>query len=108
MAKRSPPQLTLTPKWQSFVQRSVTSGRYKSPSDVVREALRLLQLRDHQSRPIRTVADLKREVMVGVRQAEAGMLIDGPTAMREIRQRLQRTAKARRKRSRSSLRSIKR
>jgi putative addiction module CopG family antidote len=44
---------------EGFVRESVTRGRYKSASEVVREALRLLQARDHATE----IAELRqREV----------------------------------------------
>ncbi|MBD3560548.1 type II toxin-antitoxin system ParD family antitoxin, partial [Planktothrix sp. FACHB-1355] len=38
--------VSLTPELEKFVQEKVKSGRYLSASEVVREALRLLQEQD--------------------------------------------------------------
>jgi len=39
--------VSLSAELEGFVRESVTSGRYKSASEVVRQALRVLQERDH-------------------------------------------------------------
>jgi antitoxin ParD1/3/4 len=39
--------VSLTPELENFVSAKVDSGRYNSASEVVREALRLLEERDH-------------------------------------------------------------
>lgn len=38
--------VSLTPELEKFVQEKVKSGRYLSASEVIREALRLMQDRD--------------------------------------------------------------
>ena len=40
--------VSLTPELEAFVQQKVESGRYTSASEVVREALRLLEKRDQR------------------------------------------------------------
>jgi len=39
--------INLTPELEKLVQTKVKSGRYNSASEVVREALRLMEERDH-------------------------------------------------------------
>ena len=39
--------ISVTPELEQFVARKVASGRYNSASEVVREALRLLEEHDH-------------------------------------------------------------
>lgn len=39
--------VSLTPELEKFVNNKVESGRYNSASEVVREALRLLEQHDH-------------------------------------------------------------
>jgi antitoxin ParD1/3/4 len=46
----------LTPELEQLVQTKVKSGRYNSASEVVREALRLFEERDH-------LLDLRKEVI---------------------------------------------
>lgn len=40
--------VSLTPELEKFVQEKVESGRYTSASEVVREALRLMEKRDQR------------------------------------------------------------
>jgi antitoxin ParD1/3/4 len=62
--------VSLTPELEKFVQDKVATGLYNSASEVIREALRLLReqdiLRQHQ------VAELKKEIALGIEQADRG------------------------------------
>ncbi len=62
--------VSLTPELEGFVQQKVESGRYNSASEVIREALRLLE--DHDAlRQIKLDA-LRKEIAIGLEQAERG------------------------------------
>ena len=65
----------LTPELEQFVQNKVQSGRYNSASEVVREALRLMDQRD-ELRSIQ-LQDLRRRLDKGLGQAERGEGADG-------------------------------
>lgn len=58
------------------IQKKVESGQYDSPNEVVREALQLLEERD-KLREIR-LEELRREIQIGIDQADRGELLDGP------------------------------
>jgi len=75
--------VSLTPELERLVQEKVTSGLYNSASEVVREALRLMQERD-EVRRIR-LEELRREIAVGVEAADRGELADGETFFAELR-----------------------
>ncbi len=62
--------VSLTPELESLVQQKVQSGLYSSASEVVREALRLLNDRDtiQQQRMV----ELRREIKVGLDQLDRG------------------------------------
>ena len=45
-ASRNCMNVPLTPELEQLVENQVKSGRYRSASDVIREALRLLEMRD--------------------------------------------------------------
>jgi antitoxin ParD1/3/4 len=62
--------VSLTPELEHLVQRKVETGRYLSASEVVREALRLLEERD-QDREC-SLAELRKQVAVGIEQADRG------------------------------------
>lgn len=62
--------VSLTAQLQQMVQRRVASGRYGSASEVVREALRLLEERE-QLRDAR-LQQLRRDVSLGLRALDRG------------------------------------
>jgi antitoxin ParD1/3/4 len=75
--------VSLTPDLERLVQEKVTSGLYSSANEVVREALRLLQERD-ELRRIR-LDDLRKEIAIGLAEADRGELLDGEQVMAELR-----------------------
>jgi antitoxin ParD1/3/4 len=56
---------SLTPELEKIVAERVTSGRYASASEVIREALRLLEERDQLNQ-------LREEVRLGLEQLGQG------------------------------------
>ena len=74
--------ISLTPELEQFVAEKVRSGRYASASEVVRDALRLLDERDelHQQR----INEVKKKIAHGIAQLDAG---EGIT-MDELKKRL--------------------
>ena len=77
--------VSLTPELESLVQQKVQSGLYTSASEVVREALRLLNDRDtiQQQR----LSELKREIAIGLEDLNQGKTIPGEQVFAELRQR---------------------
>ena len=88
--------VSLTPELERLVNEKVQSGVYPSASEVVREALRLLNERD-QSREGR-LADLKRNIAIGIEQADRGELMDGEEFFDELLRENEEEAKSKRKR----------
>lgn len=74
--------VSLTPELEQFVHEKVKSGRYLSASEVVREALRLLEERDrlYQAK----LAELQQHLAIGIEQADRGELIDGDDVFAEL------------------------
>ena len=62
--------VSLTPTLEELVHKKGATGRYNSASEVIREALRLLEERD-EMRQMRLAA-LGREIGVGLDQLERG------------------------------------
>ncbi len=64
--------VSLTKEFESYVSQKVESGLYHSASEVIRDGLRLMKERDdlHQSK----LVDLRRNVAVGIGQAERGQI----------------------------------
>ena len=64
--------VTLTRKLEEFVEGKVATGLYQTPSEVIREGLRLLSERDALQRA--KLRDLRKELDVGLQQAKRGHL----------------------------------
>jgi antitoxin ParD1/3/4 len=93
--------VSLTPELERIVTAKVNSGLYGSSSEVVRAALRLLHLWE-MDQAIRLEL-LRRDVGVGLEQADLGDMVDGATAIdallkKRVAQRPPATAKTRRPR----------
>lgn len=61
----------LTPELEQLVQGKVQSGRYNSASEVVREALRLMEERDLRKE------DIRKRIAQGLDSQRLGRLVDG-------------------------------
>jgi antitoxin ParD1/3/4 len=72
--------VSLTPELEKFVSTKVESGRYNSASEVVREALRLLEEQDLAKAA--HLAEFNRELDGRLRSLDRGDRID-PAASRE-------------------------
>ena len=81
---RTTVNVSLTPELDAFVQSRVASGRYQTASEVVREALRLLE-REEREREA-AFHDLKTKLELGAAQAERGELLDGDQVFAELRE----------------------
>jgi antitoxin ParD1/3/4 len=77
--------VSLTPELEQLVQDKVSSGFYNSASEVVREALRLLQERD-ELRKVR-LEELRREIARGVEAADRGELVPAEEVFESLRRR---------------------
>src|ERR1017187_90169 len=83
--------VSLTPELEKFVSTKVESGRYNSASEVVREALRLLE--EHDSARATQLAQFNQELGRRLGALDRGEVIDPAAA----HARLQRKSEQRRK-----------
>jgi antitoxin ParD1/3/4 len=74
--------VSLTPELEALIQERVRSGRYTSASEVVREALRLLQDRDELRRM--RMDELRAKVATGIDSLDRGEGVDGDEVIDEI------------------------
>ena len=74
--------VSLTPELEEYLAQKVREGLYRSHSEVVRQALRLLREQDRMLEA--RLSELRSEVAVGLDQANRGELI--PTE--EVRKKL--------------------
>ncbi len=66
--------ISLTPELEMLVAEKVKSGMYSTASEVVREALRLLQERDEFRKW--KLEQLRKEVQIGLDQVERGEVVE--------------------------------
>jgi antitoxin ParD1/3/4 len=83
--------VSLTPELEKFVSAKVESGRYNSTSEVVREALRLLE--EHDSARAVQLGEFNEELGRRLATLDRGETVDPATT----RARLQRKSEQRRK-----------
>lgn len=77
--------IVLTPELKALVERKVASGLYKSASEVIREALRLLEERERIKEE--RLAALRAEIAKGIEDFEQGryQTIEGPSFVDQIK-----------------------
>jgi antitoxin ParD1/3/4 len=85
--------VNLGPTFDDFVAEMLKTGLYQSQSEIVREGLRLLKEREDLKRL--RLAELRREIALGIEQADGGNLVDGPQAFARIRQKSAKRKQAR-------------
>lgn len=83
--------VSLTPELEQFVDAKVTSGRYTSASEVVREALRLLE--EHDLARSAQLAEFNRELGRRLAALDRGEFVSAT----DVRSRLQGKSAERRK-----------
>ena len=71
-----------------MIQDKVKSGRYLSASEVVGEALRLLDERDHRREA--KLAELKAKIREGIEALDRGEVIDGEEVFAELEEDIRR------------------
>ena len=110
MAVRQTMNVSLPPAQERFVRSQVTTGRYRTASEVIRDGLRLLEEAEHRRLVEKWIyedlsaeehAALPEEVkarvqayfqnLVGeaVADVKAGRVVDGPTAIKRLQEELQ-------------------
>jgi antitoxin ParD1/3/4 len=78
--------VTLTPEQEKFISEQVKSGHYKSPNDVITQSLGMLRA---QEEFVRTHAgELREKIAIGLDQVGQGKVIDGKTAITNLRRKL--------------------
>ncbi|ODT98531.1 MAG: CopG family transcriptional regulator [Planctomycetes bacterium SCN 63-9] len=79
--------VSLTPELEQFVHKKVDTGRYLSASEVVREALRLLEERDKLQ--AMWFEEIRKEIQLGIDQADRGEVapLDVKATLAKVRSR---------------------
>ncbi len=74
--------VNLTPALEKLVQTKVKTGLYNSASEVVREALRLMDQRDQERK--HHLAALRGKIDAGLRSLDQGQGIDGEAFFKSL------------------------
>jgi len=79
--------VSLTPELEQLIHKKVESGLYLSASEVVREALRLLEERDKVQ--AMRFEEVRTQIRLGINQADCGMTapLDVPGTLAKVRRR---------------------
>jgi antitoxin ParD1/3/4 len=75
--------VSLTPELEQLVTEKVESGRYTSASEVIREALRLLE--EHDQLKQQRLAQVREKIDRGLQQLDAGEGISAQEARERLR-----------------------
>jgi antitoxin ParD1/3/4 len=73
-----PSSYTLGEHFETFIQAQLASGRYNNASEVVRDALRLMEARE------RRMAALDARIAKGIADGEAGRVYDAEDVFDEL------------------------
>lgn len=93
MATRTTVNISLTPELDDFLQARVKSGRYQTTSEVVREALRLLERQERERD--QAFHQLTSKLERGAAEAERGELLDGDEVFDELREMIEERRRSR-------------
>ncbi|MEG4116845.1 type II toxin-antitoxin system ParD family antitoxin [Microcoleus sp. N9_B4] len=76
-------QIVLPPEAEALIQRQLTSGKYNSAIDVILAAIKLLEQQQdiYQGR----LPELQQDALIGHQASQRGEVVDGATAMAQIR-----------------------
>jgi antitoxin ParD1/3/4 len=80
--------ITLQPEQEQFIQTQLATGRYTNATEVIAEALQLLEKRNHYDR---WVEELGNKIDIAAAELDRGEGLDGETAINQLRARLHRT-----------------
>jgi len=62
--------VSLTPELDKWINEKVASGLYQSSSELIREGLRFLMVREEQRQAM--IAELREDLLIGITQLDKG------------------------------------
>ena len=75
--------VTLTVEQEEFIAEQLAGGHYRSVDDVIAQSLGMLRAQEEFIRS--NVAELREKIAVGFEQVKRGEVVDGRTAIRNLR-----------------------
>lgn len=76
--------VSLTPELEKYIQSKVESGRYTSASEVVREALRLLEQKEQERE--QALREFRAELDDGLAELNRGEWVEGEEVFARLRE----------------------
>jgi antitoxin ParD1/3/4 len=70
--------IAFKPEQEAFIQTQLSTGQYTSAAEVITEALRLLEKRNHYDQ---WVEDVRTKIDIAAEQLDHGEGVDGETAI---------------------------
>ena len=83
--------ITLQPEQEQFIQTQLATGRYTNATEVIAEALQLLEKRNHYDR---WVEELRNKIDIAAAELDRGEGLDGEIAINQLRARLHKKREA--------------
>jgi antitoxin ParD1/3/4 len=76
-------QVSLPPEVEALLQRQLSSGKYQNAIEVIVAGIKLLEQQEgiYQGR----LSELQQEARIGLEASQQGKVVDGLTAMNQIR-----------------------
>ncbi len=78
--------VTLTAEQGKFIAEQLAGGHYRSVDDVIAQSLGMLRAQEEFIRS--NVAELREKIATGMEQIRRGEVVDGRTAIRNLRGKL--------------------
>jgi antitoxin ParD1/3/4 len=78
--------VTLTAEQEKFVAEQLAGGHYRSATDVIAQSLGMLRAQEEFIRS--NVAELREKIATGMEQIRRGEVVDGRTAIQNLREKL--------------------
>jgi antitoxin ParD1/3/4 len=80
--------VSLTPAVQTFIQEQLDRGTYNSIDEIILAGLELLAAKDAAQKD--RYDELRRDIEIGIAEADRGELVDGVELFERLRQKSQR------------------
>jgi antitoxin ParD1/3/4 len=80
--------VTLTSEQEKFIAEQLKGGHYQSANDVITQSLGMLRAQEEFIRS--NAAELREKIAAGLEQVKRGEVVDGRTAIRNLREKLRR------------------
>ena len=80
--------ISLKPEHQQFIQSQIERGKYANADEVISEAFRLLEEREHR------LEELRQKIAVGTEQIARGQVTDGEIVFSRIQEKINNIAES--------------